>query len=219
MANPAQLLLNKLNSWRSTSAQQSAETTRGIRAGSNHKWLQHRIAVRHLDAIDELLNQMDAAGRNTTVFRRHFQSWGDMVFAYPNGWRGQGTASMDQTALEHLENLADRLDDFVPTLRPNGLGDIRAYAQGIKELLAEDPSIDHLLKLHVGQVIGSSGRLRPARSSRTARLSNHPRCSGEQLEGPLEGKKWIRGYGRLPSTSSRRYHLTPSLSWCSATER
>jgi hypothetical protein len=153
MANPAQLLLNKLNSWRSTSAQQSAETTRGIRAGSNHKWLQHRIAVRHLDAIDELLNQMDAAGRNTTVFRRHFQSWGDMVFAYPNGWRGQGTASMDQTALEHLENLADRLDDFVPTLRPNGLGDIRAYAQGIKELLAEDPSIDHLLKLHVGQVI------------------------------------------------------------------
>ena len=152
MANPAQLLLNKLNSWRGT-AQKSAETARGINPGGHHDWLEHRMAVRHLDAIDELLNQTAAAGRNTNVFRRHFQTWGDMILAYPNGWRAPGSAVMDQTALEHLENLADRLDDFVPTLNPNGLDDIRGYADGIRDLLDEDDSLDDLLKLHVKQVI------------------------------------------------------------------
>jgi hypothetical protein len=152
VANPAQLLLNQLNAWRSTSAQQNPASIRGLNS-PNHQWLQHRIAVRHLDAIDELLSQMEAVGRNTSVFRRHCQSWGDLVFAYPNGWKQNGTAGMDQTSLDHLENLADRLDDFVPKVRPGGLDDIRDYANGIRELLDEDDSIDELLKLHVRQVI------------------------------------------------------------------
>jgi hypothetical protein len=56
----------------------SPESVRGLR-GDGHEWLQHRIAVRHLDAIDELLRQMEAIDRNTTVFRRHYQSWGSLV--------------------------------------------------------------------------------------------------------------------------------------------
>ncbi len=61
---------------------------------------------------------------------------------------------MNGTALEHLENLADRLDDFVPTVRPGGLDDIRSYAEGIGQLLDEDDTIaNDLLKLHVKQVI------------------------------------------------------------------
>jgi hypothetical protein len=71
---------------------------------------------------------MDAAGRNVSVFRRHYQAWGDLVFAYPNGWKQTGTAVTDQTALDHLENLADRLVDIVPAVRAGGLDDIREYA-------------------------------------------------------------------------------------------
>jgi hypothetical protein len=100
-----------------------------------------------------LLYQMYAAGRNTAVFRRHYKSWGDLVFAYPNGWKQNGTAAMNQTALDHLENLADRLDDFVPTVRPGGLDEVREYANGIRELLDDDDSINELLKLHVKQVV------------------------------------------------------------------
>jgi hypothetical protein len=68
VANPAQLLLNQLNAWRNNSPQQNPASVRGLNS-STHEWLQHRIAVRHLDAIGELLDQMDAAGRNTSVFR------------------------------------------------------------------------------------------------------------------------------------------------------
>ena len=60
---------------------------------------------------------------------------------------------MDQTALDHLENLADRLDDFVPTVRPGGLDELRDYANGIRELLDDDDSINELLKLHIKQVV------------------------------------------------------------------
>jgi hypothetical protein len=150
MANPAQLLLNQLRDWRRPHPA-TAEQVRGINLTSD--WLIHRTAVRHLDAIDELLNQMAAAGRNTSVFRRHFPAWNQMVFSYPNGWRAPGSAGMDDTALEHLENLADRLEDFVPTVNPGGLDDIRAYASRIRTLLDEDDSVDEMLKLHVRQVI------------------------------------------------------------------
>jgi len=96
---------------------------------------------------------MAAAGRNVNVFRRYFPAWNRLVFAYPAGWQPTGSATMDSTALEHLENLAGRLNDFVPVLNPNSLDDIRGYADGIRDLLDEDDSLDDLLKLHVKQVI------------------------------------------------------------------
>ncbi|GJO59116.1 hypothetical protein NJB1604_53000 [Mycobacterium marinum] len=146
MANPAQLLLNQLRAW--NKANQSAQKAR-----EPLNWTAHRIAVRHLDAIDELLAQLEQAGRNTTVFRRHYPTWCQIVFTYPNGWTAQNSAAINQTALEHLENLADRLDDYVPTLRPGGLDEIQSYAEGILQLLDEDDTLDQLLKLHIGQVV------------------------------------------------------------------
>lgn len=152
MANPAQLLLDQLRAWHAPGAQRSAAEARGVGNNNAGRWLAERIAVRHLDAIDELLDEMEQAGRNITVFRRHYDKWADMVFAYPAGW-ARGGGGLDTGELEHLENLADRLDDFVPTVRPGGLDDVRAYAEGIRTLIDEDDSIDALLKLHVKQVI------------------------------------------------------------------
>lgn len=152
MANPAQLLLDQLRSWHNPSQQVAPVNARELNS-AEHDWLTHRIAVRHLDAIDELLQQMEDAARNVRVFRGHLQAWGNMVFSFPNGWTQNGTATMDQTALDHLENLADRLVDFVPAVRPGGLDEIRDYANGIRELLDEDDTIDGLLKMHVKQVI------------------------------------------------------------------
>lgn len=121
--------------------------------GKEAPWLDFRIAVRHLDAIDDLLDQMAGAGRNVSVFRRYFNMWEQIVFAYPRGWQVPGSGATDSTSLDHLENLADRLQDFVPTVKPDGLDQIRDYATKVDEALTEDDSIDPLLKLHARQVV------------------------------------------------------------------
>lgn len=148
MANPAQLLLDLLRSWNKTFTAEKARVE-----GRGNPWLDHRIAVRHLDAIEELLRQMADAGRNTSVFQRTFPAWEQTVFAYPRGWQAQGSGAIDPTTLDHLENLADRLNDFVPSVREGGLEEISNYADGVSAALDSDTSLDPLLKLHVRQVV------------------------------------------------------------------
>jgi hypothetical protein len=150
MANPAQLLLTQLLEWNQPN--HTAEQARGIGDGAND-WTVHRIAARHLDAIAELLTQMGVAGRNVTVFQRYYPAWCRAVFSYPGGWKGPGSGSLDRGALEHLETLADMMVMFVPTVAPDGIEEIKTYAEGIRGLLDEDDSIDELLKLHIRQVI------------------------------------------------------------------
>ncbi|WP_301120318.1 hypothetical protein [Mycolicibacterium fortuitum] len=151
MANPAQLLHDQLISWRGP---QTTSASQVRQAAISDDWLGHRIAVRHLDAIDELLNQMTTAGRNVRVYRGQFPNWCAAVFAYPSGWQGQGSAQMNSTALDHLESLADRLIDFVPTVKPGGLEEVREYVESIRQLLDEDQTItDPNLIMHVKRVI------------------------------------------------------------------
>jgi hypothetical protein len=154
MANPAQLLLNQFASWQPRPQPNQPQIAEKARAHAiSNNWLGQRIAVRHLDAIAELLDQIEQAGRSVRVYRQQYPTWCAMVFAYPNGWRPQGSATLDRTALDHLEGLADRLRDFVPTVNSGGLDQLRDYAASIGELLTEDDSIDDFFKLHARQVI------------------------------------------------------------------
>lgn len=61
MANPAGLLHRQLSAWRND--------------GNYADLTQQRIAVRHIEAVAELLDQMDDARIKTTIFRRHFDAW------------------------------------------------------------------------------------------------------------------------------------------------
>lgn len=149
VANPAQLLLDQLNAWHAPKS--TADAAR--HTNNPDAWLAHRIAVRHLDAIEELLSQMKAAKRSTRLFERYYPTWVKTVFAHPHGWATNGSGRMDKIALEHLEHLADSLEDFVPTIREGGLDDLRDYADEITSLLDEDDTIDQLLRLHIGQVV------------------------------------------------------------------
>jgi len=95
MANPAQLLHTLLITWRG-GQQQSAEAARGAACQGN--WDAHRIAVSHLNAIENLLGQLEASGRNIRVYRQQFPTWCQAVFAYPLGCKGQGSAAIAMTS-------------------------------------------------------------------------------------------------------------------------
>lgn len=114
----------------------------------------HRTAVRHLDAIEELLGQMDDVGLKTDVFRRHFIKWSTLTLRHPNDWGTQTAQKLtDTAALEHLENLAEWFRTLVPTVMGDGLDQIRRYVDGVRDLLDVDDSLDPLLKQHAKQVI------------------------------------------------------------------
>ncbi|MBE5471607.1 hypothetical protein [Mycobacteroides abscessus] len=140
MSNPAALLLDQLTTWRTSASYVSPN--------------EQRVAVRHLDAIEELLNQMDGAGLKTSLYWKYFGRWGELVCRHPHGWhKDQAKAHFDDTALEHLEHLDDRLKGLVPELQSGGLDSLREYAAEARDIVDGDSTIDPDLRMHVKQVI------------------------------------------------------------------
>lgn len=142
MANPAALLHKSLSKWRAKKTQFADPT-------------EQRIAVGHLNAIAELLNEMDDAGHDTRRFRTHYNKWVSLTLHNPYEWqKKEDLLHKDDAALDHLGFLADWLDLFRPKLISGGLEDIRAYLGGVRDLLDEDTTIaDDNLKRHLKQVI------------------------------------------------------------------
>ena len=142
MANPAELLHQELTTWRHSYANHFAPIE------------SQRMASRHLDSIEELLDQMDIAGKRTDLFRRHFETWANLTFHHPHGWQTQSPLTeRDDHALESLDHLSDRLAELVPKLAEGGLDVLQGYVDAAADLLAQDDSISEDLKLHARQVI------------------------------------------------------------------
>ncbi|TDO16938.1 hypothetical protein EV580_0102 [Mycobacterium sp. BK086] len=142
MANPAELLYGTLTRWRANK-------------GHNADPDEQRIAVRHLDAISELLDVMDDAGLRTALYRKYYDKWVGLTLHNPHEWQTQTTHfHIDDAALENLDHLGDRLNGVVEKLQDGGLDAVQTYVNGVRELLDEDDSItDASLRRHVKQVL------------------------------------------------------------------
>lgn len=151
MANPAELLLSQYQAWSNPANNATANNVRGPTADL---WLTHRVAVRHLEALTQLLDELAAAGRNVNVYRRYLPSWWAIAFAHPHGWSAGGSANINAGELEHLENLADLLQGYVPAVRDGGLDEVSAYADLVANTLADDTSIPQNLRAHAMEVVG-----------------------------------------------------------------
>ncbi|MBO0883729.1 MAG: hypothetical protein J2P17_26020 [Mycobacterium sp.] len=81
MGNPASLLLAQFHAWNQPNqTADNARTTKG-----DDVWIRHRLAVRHLDALQEILTEMAAQGKNVRVHQAAFAEWSQVVFAWPRG--------------------------------------------------------------------------------------------------------------------------------------
>jgi len=149
MANPAQLLHSQFVSWRG-GHDTSATTARGL---DGQNWDDYKLAIRHLDEIDELLRLLEGQGRNMRVARASLPTWYQIVFAYDRGWGGQGSATIDGYALNTLEMLAERLEDVVPKLESDGIDRINQYLESVIAVVMEDTSLPTALRIHINDVI------------------------------------------------------------------
>ncbi|BBX39805.1 hypothetical protein MSIM_12560 [Mycobacterium simiae] len=111
------------------------------------------MAVKQLEAIDQLLDEMNAAKADVSVYRRYFPHWCRAVFVFPHGWEAQVTEDLPDGILDHLQNLAEMLRYYVPTVTPDGLAALGNYVATVKAALEDDGSIPDPLRIHVLEVI------------------------------------------------------------------
>lgn len=148
MANPASLLHQQLSSW--NNHQVSAEEAR---TPDTENWLLHRVAVRHLEAIEHLLHQLESRGRSMDIYRAYYPHWTKAVFSYPSGWTAPASGGINGDALNHLRTLGDWLDDFVPTAQESALDQLREYTKLVRDTMETDDSLPVDLRGHVNEVI------------------------------------------------------------------
>ncbi|MFF0527792.1 hypothetical protein ACFYT3_05325 [Nocardia amikacinitolerans] len=149
MANPATLLLEQFTRWH----RPGNHTATDARVPDTDRWREHRLAIKHVEAIEQLLNEMSERGRNVAVYQGAWPIWCAAVFAYPQGWSNAGTAALDGARLDLLEVLAERLDDFVPAVNSDGLEQLRGYTHEVRETLDGDDSLPDELRAHMRRVI------------------------------------------------------------------
>lgn len=146
MANPAELLFNLFTDWNNPHS-----TTENARA--DNELVQHRRAVAYLEAIDQLLNILESQGIRTSVYRRQFPTWLQIVFNYPKNWQGNNTGGISQYTLDPLETLIGYLDDVVPTANPELVEKLQDYLESIWQALSSDDSLPDNVRLEAAAVI------------------------------------------------------------------
>lgn len=155
MANPAQLLLEQFYAWRNSQA--TADSARNT-GDQPEAWIRHRVAVRHIDALDEILTEMEAQGKQgLSVYRGQLSTWTAIVFGHPYGWGQPHSGKIDATTLHHLETLAGRLEDYLPAADDAGRERTRELVEVVRGGISNDGSLPAELRIHLAQMADQLG--------------------------------------------------------------
>ncbi|NIJ03396.1 hypothetical protein FHR86_003755 [Paenarthrobacter ilicis] len=156
MANPAALLHEQLERW-AVPDQQSVQNVRLTVHGSEDELAaEHRRAMSHIVALDELISGMEASGRRRTrAFRDALPRWQNWVLAYPQSWvhAVNGEQFRSRHDLDVLENLADALDQILPAYDESARANVTSALDEIRELLSSDESLPKDLLRHLHGIL------------------------------------------------------------------
>lgn len=114
MANPAKLLYQQFEEWRSNGGQ-DREDSREIRQQGCAAWDKHLRAAQLLHDIQELLEYAEEQGHDVGSFREPFYDWVKMLWIYNSGWLTEGD-SINDTAMRHLKNASVVFSFLLPEL-------------------------------------------------------------------------------------------------------
>lgn len=145
MANPAELLHAQLRHWYTKKNQQEI---RGLGDGSSlEDWAEQRNAVRNLENLIQLIDEMEANGDQVDVERIYLHRWVKAVYAFPYGWQqpANGNACITSEALNILKSFGYRVDNLVLPVKPEALEDMLSAADEVEQQLKSD--IPKALKL------------------------------------------------------------------------
>lgn len=147
MANPAKLLHDHLRLWRQQANQMEA---RDLRSGDG--WISQRNAVRNLEDLIEVLDLMNAAGKDVAIELSYIPTWTKAVFAYPMGWQAPGGSIISQEMLNFLHMAGTKIDDFVPQIKAAAPDNILDSVNLIEESVLNRKDLPDLLRMYLGEV-------------------------------------------------------------------
>lgn len=137
MANPAELLHEVFSQW---SSQIKGGAATGSTRGDNAVLDQHRRCVGYLNQIEEVIGEMDRAGKRVRTYRTQFPVWVKTVFNYGRNWLASDTP-VSEHALDILENLIEAMEPFVPDLDADRFDELKRYLNMVQDVLNEDDSL------------------------------------------------------------------------------
>lgn len=148
MANPADLLLEVFERWNKNQGH-----VHKVRA-DNDTLDTHRYALRYLDQIEILIDELEAQGKRVRYHRHYLSAWVQTVFNYPKAWDSSNVpANIDARQLQQLESLANDLDSLVPRIAPDKVEQLKNYLNLVIETLAEDDSLSEEVKRQAAAVV------------------------------------------------------------------
>lgn len=168
MANPAELLFDIFTSWNSASSTVKARR-------DSDALPRHRLAVMHLNDIERLLDIMENDGKRVSTYKKRFPQWVKIVFNYPFSWEGS-SGTINDEALESLENLIDTMSSYVPTMDEARFDELKVYLDKVEEALRDDDSLSAAV---------AAGTMTLVQNLRTI-LDQYTVCGDLQLEQALE---------------------------------
>lgn len=151
MSNPAALLHELLTRWNRNGITNEVRglPNRDDQAG----WRQMRQAIKHLDALDQLLSAQVAQGRRVSAYVNVLPSLTAAVFAYQSGWNQHSRESIRESDLALLDALAGQVDDWLVEPSAERFESITPFLNRIGEVLAADLSIPEDLRVHIAGLI------------------------------------------------------------------
>lgn len=158
MTNPALLLHTILSDW--INPEDKAiylHRNLGVGPGRDAAFAEHRLAMRHLSNLEEIIGTMKAGGEDVEHLERALQKWTMWILAYPHDWeqkpKEKSSSITDRGPLDVLKQFGRELARFQPRY-----GEVtrQHYSEAItaaEEALAEDGSLPPQMRQYLRDVL------------------------------------------------------------------
>lgn len=149
MANPAELLHRQFLLWDS---EQTAKISRGLNPPTSDSLMQLRIAVLHLEAIRETVQEMERSGQNVQTWKGAIDRWTRGIFLIPNGPGSPQKSSLAPSDLLLLDAFGQIMQNWVRVIKPEGVTELQEFVADIRST-AKTGVDDHQLARHLDNVL------------------------------------------------------------------
>lgn len=151
MANPAVLLHEILESFRTSPNAAPINTRRERYPSEDAMNSVHRRAMAHIAAIEELLAGLEASGRRVQQYQRALNRWQQWVMVYGQSWIHPISSNVfdNEADLDLLAALADTLELVVPAVAAEERQSLREATEVVQALLEEDTDLPSDLRRHI----------------------------------------------------------------------
>lgn len=94
------------------------------KARNDENLVNHFLAVKYLNEVEEALKRCDALNRSTEIPMSYLPAWKRIIFNYPRSWNEASDSVLDPVALQMLQFTAAFINGVCPPTHTRNLASI-----------------------------------------------------------------------------------------------